>query len=213
MTNELKLENENGSLENRELSINSNPRISNMETPPPTPPPTPIRNEPVSIYSHHSDELSHPSINNFINHYNDEILTRILDIKLESDKDDVADLDTFCNRVIQKKFKEAIKVNTVLPSSSDKKEFKLKVFQQTDPADIKKRIVDTISNPDIKIKKFIDSTIDSLLLSEMKKMERSTVSLHEKVFHKIVFKSKLCKRYFSTNYYNIEINLLSIKYL
>lgn len=207
----------NTELENKEniikqLTTEPEPEPNRFERESPcemTPPP--MRNQ--SIHSHHSSELSHPSINNFINHTGDENLSRILDIKLETDEDDIADLNAFCYNVIQRKFKEAIKINTVLPSESDKKSFSLKVYQQTDPSEIKKKIVDTINSADPRIHKFIDSTINSLLLSEMKMMDRSFVSLHDRTFHKIVFTSKLKKKRFSTNYYKIHIDLLSINYL
>lgn len=172
---------------------------------------TPPSKRDDSECSQHS--ISNRSINNFINFNNDEQISKILDIKLDTDKTDMDDLNAFCYNMIQKKFKEAIRVNSVVPAESDKKEFKLKIFQNTNATDIKKKIVDTIRSRDSNIQKFIDTTIDTLLLGEMRMMERSYVSLQNSTFHKIIFSSKLHKPFFSTNYYSIKINLLSVVYL
>ena len=167
-----------------------------------------VRNE--TVHSHHSSvELSHPSINNFI--HCDNSIQKILDIQLEIEN--VDDLNEFCNNVIHKKFREAIKNNIILPWESDKKNFDFKVYGNRDINDIKTKIFDTINNPDPKIRKFIDSTIDTLMITNMKLMDRSFISLHEQTFHKIVFTSKLYKRFIRSNYHKISITLVSIDYV
>lgn len=197
------------SLENIENSVKSEP-IQNMQNMI-TPPPTPIRRE--LEHSHHSEDDTHSSINHLINRNNNEHLGRILDIKLESDSSDMEDLNAFCYNIIQKKFKEAVRVNIALPSESDKKKFKLKVYKNTDCNSIKESIVNTINNPDPKIHMFINSTINIVMLSEMKEMERMFVSVFNNTFHKIVFKSKLKSKLWGSNYYEIEIDLLSINFV
>jgi len=52
-----------------------------------------------------------------------------------------------------------------------------------------------------------------LMLTEMKVMDRSFVSLYKQTFHRIVFTSKLYKRFIRSNYHKIKITLLSIDYV
>lgn len=181
----------------RSISMNSEPILNNNDNPI-TPPNNSI----------HSSNLNHPSLND-----DNEQINKILDIKLKNDTKDFEDLNTFCYNIIQQKFKEGIRLNSVLPSESDKKTFKLKIYQQTNPLEIKENIISTINNPDPKIIGFIHSTIDLILLDQMKIMERSFVSLHNKTFTKIFFNSTFKQKIFSSNYYSIDINLLSINFL
>lgn len=187
----------------RSISIQSEPLPNSNSL---TPPSTPIRD--ISIHSHHSSNLQHPSIHK----ENYEQLTKILDIKIQAEQD-FEDLNAFCYNIIQEKFKEGIKVNTVLPSASDKKTFKLKIYKRNDHTEIKNNIINTVNYPDPKLTDFLNSTIDLVLLDQMKTMERSFVSIQDKTFTKIFFQSEFKKKYLSSDYYLININLLSINFL
>ncbi len=169
---------------------------------------SPKRN--VSLHSHHSSIFSHPSINNF--RMNDDNLKRILDIDLDTDNEDEYDLSVYCNNIIEKRFKKAVSMNRALPLESDKKIFKFKVYKNLGgsprPKDNNRMIIDL---PE-KIEKFINSTIDLIKGKNMKKLNRSLISLDNNMFHKIKFESKYYNKWFSTDYYKIKIEFYTIKF-
>lgn len=191
-------------MDNREISVNSEPMPMHHITPPPTP----LREN----HNHnHSSNLSHSSLD--VTHYNNSQLEKILNVKLNPEIEDNEDLNTFCYSVIKHKFKDSIKLNNVLPSQCDKKNFKLKIYHKTNSVEIKDKIINTIDNPDPKISEFIGKSIDLLLLEQMETLERSLISLHNKTYHQINLTSTFKKRFFFKNYFKLNIELLSINFL
>lgn len=194
---------------NRELSIKSAPLPLPLLHYDITPPPLPDNHSSDKSYSFFNKHLE--KMNNY------EQLEKILNINLKlDDKEEFTDLNAFCYSIIKKKFQESVKQNYVLPCQSDKKHLNLKIFQHSNSSDIKTKIISTINssnNPDPKISEFIDKSIDLLLLDQMTTLERSIVSLHNKTFHQIQLSSTLKTKFFSSNYFQLNIQLLSINFL
>jgi ATP-dependent 26S proteasome regulatory subunit len=161
----------------------------------------------------HYDDDEAESLNKYINPDNNEELERILSIELETDNEDMEKLNDFCNSVITKKFKESIKQNKVLHHTSDNKSYNLKIFESTNPEDIKTKILKTINHPDKTITNFIKSSIDLMVIDKMEHLERNTTSLQNKRFHKIKFSADYHRKIFGKNYYLIIIDLLSVNFL
>ena len=163
--------------------------------------------------TYHSSDISHSSIHN----HNDIICQnnkeRILNIKIENNEKDFQDFSKFSSIVISKKFKEAIKTNIISPLENDNKTFKLKIFMNVKKNIVKERILSTLHTDDPNIKTFISESIDLILLKEMNTLNRNIVSLQENFYNKIIFKSKIKKKFLRSSYHEVTIDLLSIKFL
>ena len=162
----------------------------------------------------HSSELSHSSINHII-HYEDESTQKIkkilnTNISLPENQDD---LSKYCTSIIEAKFKESIKNNTIVPSENDNKHFKLKIPINSDTKSIKQHVLTTINSNDPKIQQFINDSIELVLLKEMKDLDRSITSIHENIFSKITFTSHLKTKFIRPNIYYLDIKFLSINFI
>lgn len=174
-----------------------------------TPPTSP---QPIIRESHIDENLSSIILDYSGSHSHNEKVRDILELKLDSDKD-FEKLSSYCNYIISKKFKLAIYSNLVLPTHSDNKIFKLKIFQTSNHNDIINKILSTINKPNDKIQNFIETTVKLLLLNQVSHLERYITSIYEHNYFQIKFTSQYKNKIFYSNYYLVNIELLSVTFL
>ena len=179
--------------------------MSNYITPPSSPI-LPIRKS----HSHHSSNIEHSTIHSI--HTSDKRYT-ILNTQIQNNNIKDSKLETYCDENISYKIKESIKLNHILPSEADKKQFKFKIFPRSNPITIKKNILQTLNQDNPKIIEFISNSIDFILLQKMDVFDRTISSIEPTNYYKIIITSKLNKRKLWFNYYIINIDITSISFL